>query len=76
MSTNKNAYEIRADILSMAQGHIQCKYDKDYLIWESTATRHPESGNILSKEGAPEFPTTEAILKAAHDLYSFVDAKV
>ena len=75
MSTNKNAYEIRADILSMAQGHIPSKYDKEFLIWESTATRHPEQGFIISKKDAPEFPTTEDILKAARDLYSFVDGK-
>ena len=64
----------------MIMGYVEImilfmRYDKDYLIWESTATRHPEQGFIISKEGAPEFPTTEEIIKAAHELYSFVDAK-
>ena len=30
MSTNKNAYEIRADILGQAQGLLQEKYNRAY----------------------------------------------
>ena len=39
MSTNKNAYEIRADILKEATGLVTHKYEKDMYIWESTRTR-------------------------------------
>ena len=76
MSTNnKNAYEIRNDVLMQAQGLVMEKYNKDYLMWESSVTRHPESGQIISTKDAPAFPTTEQILKTASELYSFVDTK-
>ena len=75
MSTNKNAYEIRNDVLMQAQGLIMEKYNKDFQVWEMSATRHPESGQIISTKDAPAFPTTEQILKTANDLYSFVDTK-
>lgn len=76
MSTNnKNAYEIRNDVLMQAQGLIMEKYNKDFQIWEMSATRHPESGQVISIKDAPAFPTTEQILKTASELYSFVDTK-
>ena len=75
MSTNRNAYEIRADILGQAQGLIHEKYNKDFQIWEMSATRHPESGQIISIKDAPAFPTTKEILECANELYSFVDKK-
>jgi hypothetical protein len=76
MSTNnKNAYEIRNDVLMQAQGLVMEKYNKDFQIWESSVTRHPESGQIISTKDAPAFPTTEQILKTASELYSFVDTK-
>jgi|TARA_Y100000294_G_C8503423_1_gene315788 hypothetical protein len=75
MSINKNAYEIRADILNQAQGLVMTKYDKDFQVWENSVARHPESGNILVTKDVPAFPTTDEILKTANELYSFVDTK-
>jgi len=75
MTTNKNAYEIRADILKEATGLIQNKFDREYCIWEQTRTRDPQSGKILDPIDQPEFPTTKEILEIAEDLYSFVDSK-
>tara|TARA_B100001287_G_C22320148_1_gene361236 strand:+ start:154 stop:381 length:228 start_codon:yes stop_codon:yes gene_type:complete len=75
MSTNKNAYEIRADILSQAQGLLHSKYDRDFSIWEQTRTRDPQNGKIIDDVDRPEFPTTEDILIEANKLYSFVDQK-
>ena len=75
MSINKNAYEIRADILNQAQGLVMTRYDKDFQVWESSVLRHPDSGNIISTKDVPTFPTTDEILKTASELYSFVDTK-
>jgi|TARA_B100002003_G_scaffold244963_1_gene271957 hypothetical protein len=75
MSINKNAYEIRADILNQAQGLVMTRYDKDFQVWESSVLRHPDSGNIISTKDVPAFPTTDEILKTANELYSFVDTK-
>lgn len=75
MSTNKNAYEIRADILGQAQGLLHEKYNRAYQTWEMSVTRHPETGVILSTKDAPVFPSTKEILDCANELYSFVDKK-
>ena len=75
MSTNKNAYEIRADILSQAQGLLDTKYDREMSIWEQTRTRDPQTGKIIDDVDRPVFPTSEMILAEAEKLYSFVDQK-
>ena len=75
MSTNKNAYEIRADILSQAQGLLHSKYDREMSIWEQTRTRDPQTGKIIDDVDRPQFPTSEMILAEAEKLYSFVDQK-
>ncbi len=73
--SNRNAYEIRADILNQAQGLLHTKYEREISIWEQTRTRDPESGKIIDDKDRPEFPTVEAILVEANKLYSFVDQK-
>ena len=75
MSTNKNAYEIRADILKEATGLVTHKYEKDMYIWEMTRTRDEKSGQIMDPINKPSFPTTQDILNCANELYSFVDSK-
>ena len=75
MSTNKNAYEIRADILKEATGLVTHKYEKDMYIWEMTRTRDEKSGQITDPINKPSFPTTQDILDCANELYSFVDSK-
>jgi hypothetical protein len=75
MSTNKNAYEIRADILKEATGLIQNKFDREFNIWEQTRTRDPQTGKIMDPIDKPEYPTTQDILDCANELYSFVDSK-
>ena len=75
MSTNKNAYEIRADILSQAQGLLHRKFDRESCIWEQTRTRDPQTGKIIDDVDRPQFPTSEMILAEAEKLYSFVDQK-
>mgnify|MGYP001188201498 CR=1 FL=1 len=75
MSINKNAYEIRADILNQAQGLVMSRYDKDFQLWESSVLRHPESGQVISIKDAPTFPSNDEILKTADEIYSFVDTK-
>ena len=77
MSTylNKNAYEIRADILNQAQSIVMEKYNREFQVWEASVTRHPDSGQIISIKDTPIFPTNDEILKTANELYSFVDTK-
>ena len=73
MTSNKNANEIRTEILSMAQGLKMYKFKSERNNWEQSTDRHPETGAILSVDEAPEYPTSEDILREAEKLYSFVD---
>jgi len=75
MSTHKNAYEIRADILKEATESIQQRYDREFNIWEQTRTRDPQTGKIMDPIDQPTYPTTQDILACANELYSFVDSK-
>jgi|TARA_B000000557_G_scaffold254174_1_gene244023 hypothetical protein len=77
MTTNKNAYEIRADILKEATGLLQCQYEREMNIWEQTRTRDPQNGKIIdANDGTMPKPIkTKDILDCANELYSFVDSK-
>ena len=75
VSNNKNAYEIRTDILSMAQSFVMDKFHTAKSNWENSTDRHPETGNILSTEYCPKYPSSDDILAEAEKLYSFVDGK-
>lgn len=66
---NKNAYEIRLEVLSMAQSLVMDDYSRKYCVWE----RRDMSGNV--KEEPPTFPSTEEILVKAEELYKFVEKK-
>ena len=71
----ENAYEIRTEILGMAQGFVMSKFDDARGKWENSTSRHPETGAILSTEDSPDYPTSDTILREAEKLYSFVDSK-
>ena len=73
VSNNKNAYEIRTEILGMAQGFVMDKFHNERSNWESSTSRHPETGQLLSTKDAPEYPSSEDILREAENLYSFVE---
>ena len=76
MSINKNAYELRTDILGMAQSQVMDKFNNEFSVWDMSLERHPDTGVILplSTAPAPKYPTTSEILKTANELYSFVEA--
>ena len=72
---NKNAYELRTDILSMAQGQVMDKFNNQFSVWDMSCERHPDTGVLMpSNVPAPSYPTTSEILKTANELYSFVEA--
>ena len=75
MVSNKNAYEIRTEILSMAQGHVMKRFRQVQSNWENSCDRHPETGMMLTIKDAPEYPSTDEVLKEAKNLYSFVDSQ-
>ena len=70
-----NAYEIRNNILELATGLEQSRYEKDYQVWEQSQEREPESGRLVYDQTnpAPNFPSSKEILDLAQELYAFVE---
>ena len=75
VSNNKNAYEIRTEILDMAKTFVMDRFHNERSNWENSADRHPETGTILSLKKAPVYPSSNDVLAEAEKLYSFVDTK-
>ena len=71
---NKNAYELRTEILSMAQNRVMDIYNQEFSVWDMSCERHPDTGAIMSTTTPPTYPTTSEILKTANELYTFVEA--
>lgn len=70
---NKNGYELRTDILSMAKDIAMQEYHMKYSGWEVTAVRDEKTGQIVTSVGMPEFPGLEKILETAEKMYGFVN---
>ena len=65
---NKNAYEIRLDVLNMAHNDAQMKY------LEKLNTLRDENGKVTNDRFIEElFPKTDDIIKRAEELYKFVE---
>ena len=75
MVSNKNAYEIRTEILGMAQGFVMDKFHNKHQKWLDSTDKHPETVAILYVGDSPKYPTSDDILREAEKLYSFVDTK-
>jgi hypothetical protein len=70
---NKNGYEIRTDILSMAKDLVGQEYHAKYMGWEVSAERDEKTGQIVNKVNMPEFPGLDKILETAEKMYGFVN---
>lgn len=70
---NKNGYEIRADILQLAKDYVGQDFHYKYVGWETSVTRDPKTGQIVTTVGMPEFPGLDKVLETAEKMYSFVN---
>ena len=61
---NKNGYEIRSDILGLANKLVIEEYKAKLLGWEVSQNKD-EEGKIVTKVTAPEFPGLEKVLETA-----------
>lgn len=71
---NKNGYEIRTDILSMAKDHVEAEYHAKFAGWEQTVKRDEKTGQVVTSVSLPEFPGLDKVLEAAEKMYAFVNA--
>lgn len=69
---NKNGYEIRTEILSMAKDLVGQDFHYKYMGWETSVERDKD-GRIVTKVDMPEFPGLEKILETAEKMYGFVN---
>lgn len=70
---NKNGYEIRSDILSMAKELEMNEFHFRFQGWEMTAQRDEKTGQIVSSVSMPTFPGLERVLETAEKMYGFVN---
>ena len=73
---NKNGYEIRADILSLAKEAVVEEYHAKFHGWEVSATKDEKTGQLVTTVAMPEVPGLDKILEAAEKMYSFVNQGV
>jgi len=68
----KTPYEIRLEVLKMAQEQANAKF---YNEWNNAAEKARINENTTFLTEVPQFPTAEQILIEAAKLKSFVDDK-
>jgi hypothetical protein len=69
---NKNGYEIRSDILGLAEKLVIEEYKAKLFGWEVSQSKDKD-GKIVTKVSAPEFPGLEKVLETAQKMYDFVN---
>jgi hypothetical protein len=69
----KNGYEIRSDILALAQSALVAEYQYKFANWELTARKDEKTGRLIGTVTMPQFPGLEQILEHAEKMYSFVN---
>lgn len=66
---NKNAYEIRLDILRDAKDFVMNEYDREWNVW------YNQLNEGKTTEPAPKYPKLKDILTKAEELYTFIENK-
>ena len=73
MTTNKNGFEIRADILKLAQDHLQTEFSYASNQYDQSITNPEWKGGVVTK---PTYPSTSKVLETAREMYTFVNTQV
>lgn len=69
---NRNGYEIRSDILGLAEKLVLEEYKAKFMGWELTAHKL-ETGQLVTQVEMPQFPGLEKVLETAQKMYDFVN---
>ena len=70
VSFNKNGYEIRAQMLEMAQTQVWQDYHAKWGAFETSTTK--EGDEIVTKVAMPEVPGADKVVETAEKFYAFV----
>lgn len=71
---NKTGYEIRSDILGLAEKLVLEEYKMKFAGWEMTQYRDPETKQLVARVEMPEFPGLDKVLETAQKMYDFVNS--
>lgn len=72
--SNKNAYEIRLNVLEMAHQDEMTKFHEKMQLLRLEEEKDPTKQMLTETEVDGMFPKTQNILQRAEELYSFVSA--
>ena len=70
---NKNGYEIRSDILTLAKDLVGQEFQYKWAGWDMSAKRDEKTGQMVGTVNMPEYPGLEKILETAEKMYGFVN---
>jgi len=72
----KSPFEIRADLLKLAQDHLEKQYMANLKFTTEAYMKMVDAG-VSAAEAMPKlpFPTSKEILEQAQEFYSFVNKK-
>jgi hypothetical protein len=74
--TTKNPYEIRTELLQLAQGYLQQQFDANKQFAEQAFHQMVDLGKVQPEDWAkhmPKFYDFKDILEKAKELYGFVN---
>ena len=71
---NKNGYEIRTQMLEIAQNQLWQDYHSRWGQYEIAVSKDKD-GKVLTEVKMPEVPGTDKILETAQKFYDFVNMK-
>ena len=71
MSDSKSGFEIRADLLSQAQGSLEGNIQREENSVYSHNEVHPENKKVIKAHSV----TTSDVISVAKELYEFVNQK-
>jgi hypothetical protein len=71
VSFNKNGYEIRAQMLEMAQHQLWQDYHANWGAFSTTITK--DGKEVVTKIEMPTVPGVDKVLEAAEKFYAFVN---
>lgn len=74
VSFNKNGYEIRAQMLEMAQTQLWQDYHAKWGAFQTTISK--DGNEVVAKVEMPVAPGVEQVLEAAEKFYAFVNQNV
>ena len=74
VSFNKNGYEIRAQMLEMAQNQLWQDYHAKWGAFELSVNK--EHNEIVTKVEMPRAPGVDQVLDAAQKFYDFVNQQI